>query len=126
MKKDSQVVLMCLPLSANAVQLNIEEMANDVEKTLTSELQHCKVAIQLDKSTFGKSNILMAYVRFHSSSLNAIVIEFLFTTYHETDSKGEIIFWGFEKYLDKHNIPLRNIAVVTTDGVPAMVGRYRE
>ena len=49
MKKDSQVVLKCIPLCANIVQG--EEMANDVQKTMTSDLQHCMFAIQLE-STF--------------------------------------------------------------------------
>ena len=40
MQKDSQVVLKCTSLSAKTVQRCIEEMANDAEKTLTSELQH--------------------------------------------------------------------------------------
>ena len=38
MKKDSQVALMCMPLSVNTVQRSIVEMDNDVEKNLTSEL----------------------------------------------------------------------------------------
>lgn len=67
-------------------------MADDVEKILTSELQHCKIAIQLDESNFGNSNLLMAYVRFHSPSLNDTVDEFRFAKYLETDSKGETIF----------------------------------
>ncbi|XP_023233556.1 zinc finger BED domain-containing protein 5-like [Centruroides sculpturatus] len=125
MKKDSQLVLKCIPLSANTVQRRIEEMADDVERTLTSELQHCKFAIQLDESTFGSSNLLMAYVRFHSPSLNDTVDEFLFAKYLETDSKGETIFLCLQDYLNKHNIPFGNITAVATDGAPAMVGRYR-
>ncbi|XP_023220930.1 SCAN domain-containing protein 3-like [Centruroides sculpturatus] len=101
MKKDFQLVLKCIPLSANTVQRYIEEMANDVERTLTSELQHCKFAIQLDESTFRSSNLLIAYVKFHSLYLNDTVDEFLFAKYLETNSK------------------------VATDGAPAIVGYYR-
>lgn len=125
MKTDPQPVLKCIPLSGNTVQRRIEEMANDVERTLISELQHCKFAIQLDESTFGSSNILMAYVRFSSPSLNDIVDEFLFASYLNADSKGETIFLCLEDYLNKHNVPLENITAVATDGAPAMVGRYR-
>ena len=69
-----------IPISVNTVQRRIEEMANDGGKTLTSELQHCKLAVQLDESTFGSSSILMAYVWFHSLSMNnAIVADYLET-----------------------------------------------
>jgi len=34
MKKDSQPVLKCIPLSANTVQRRIDEMADDVKKKL--------------------------------------------------------------------------------------------
>ena len=71
---------------------SIEEMARDVEEILSSELQHCLFAIQLDEPTFGSSNIIMAYVSFHSSSLNNSVDKFLFGNYFETDSKGETFF----------------------------------
>ena len=67
------------------MQCRIEEMTNDVEKTLTSELQHCKLAVQFDESTFGSSNILLAYVRFHSLSQNDTTDVFLFANYLETD-----------------------------------------
>ncbi|KRY25093.1 Uncharacterized protein T03_14031, partial [Trichinella britovi] len=63
MKKDSEPVLKCIPLSAKTVQRRIDEMASDVEKILVSELQHSKFSIQLDESAFGCSNVLMAYVR---------------------------------------------------------------
>ncbi|KRZ66163.1 Uncharacterized protein T10_5120 [Trichinella papuae] len=69
MKKDSEPVLKCIPLTAKTVQRRIDEMASDVEKTLMSELQHCKFSIQLDESAFGCSNILMAYVMYYCQSL---------------------------------------------------------
>ncbi|KAF2348063.1 Reverse transcriptase domain [Trinorchestia longiramus] len=63
-------------------------MAFDVEQTVTSELQHFKFAIQLDESTFGSSNILMASLRFYGPTLNNTVDEFLFANYLETGSKA--------------------------------------
>ena len=60
----------------------------------------------------------MAYVRFHSLCLNDTVDEFLFANYLETDSTGEAIFLCLEEYLNKHNIPLRNITAVASDGAP--------
>ena len=103
MKKDSQQVIKCLSLSANTVQRRIKEMAIDVEKTMITELQNAKFAIQLDESTFGTANLLMAYVRFYSPSLNDTVDEFLFAKYLETDSKGETIFLCLREYLNKHS-----------------------
>ena len=82
-------------LSANIAQRRIVEMANDVEKTFTSELQQCMLAIQLDESTFESLYIIMAHVRFHSSYLNDTVEEFLFANYLEIDSKRETIFFMF-------------------------------
>ena len=38
MKEGPQVAPMCMPLSANTVLRSIEEMDNEVEETLTSEL----------------------------------------------------------------------------------------
>ncbi|XP_076049445.1 zinc finger BED domain-containing protein 5-like [Oratosquilla oratoria] len=102
MKENSQPVLKCIPLSANAVQRRIDEMADDVEKTLTTELQHCMFSIHLNESTYTSSNILMAYVRYNSPSLNCIVDEFLFGKYLEGDVK------------------------VATDGAPAIFDRHME
>ncbi|KRX69404.1 SCAN domain-containing protein 3 [Trichinella sp. T6] len=116
MKKDSEPVLKCIPLSAKAVQRRIDEMASDVEKILVSELQHSKFSIQLDESAFGCSNVLMAYVRYYSQSLKCIVDEFLFANYLKSDAESDTVFRCLEDYLKEH---------MTTDGAPAMVGRYR-
>ncbi|KRX40686.1 Protein ZBED8 [Trichinella murrelli] len=125
MKKDSERVLKCIPLSAKTVHRRNDEMASDVEKILVSELQHSKFSIQLDESAFGCSNVLMAYVRYYSQSLKCIVDEFLFANYLMGDAKGETIFRSLEDYLKEHHVPLRNITAVATDGAPSMVGRYR-
>lgn len=125
MKKDSHTVLKNLPLSNNTVQRRIDEMADDVEKTLASELRDSKLSLQLDESTFGSSNLLMAYVRYYSQSQKNIIDEFLFANYLTGDAKGETILQCVQQYFEKHNIPLSNITAVATDGAPAMVGRYR-
>lgn len=125
MKKDSSKVLKSLPLSAKSVKKRIDEMAEEVENTVVSELKHCKFSIQLDESVFGVSAILMAYVRYFSKIKGQIIDEFLFAKYLETDGKGITIFRCLEEYLNKFDIPLENITAVATDGAPAMVGRYR-
>ncbi|KRZ73034.1 Zinc finger BED domain-containing protein 5 [Trichinella papuae] len=78
---------------------------------------HCKFSIQLDESAFSCSNILIAYVRYYSQSLKCILDEILFANYHKGDAKGD--------YLKKHNVPLRNITAMASDGALAMVCRYR-
>lgn len=60
-------------MSDNTVQRRIDEMARDVEKTLAAELQHSRFSLQLDESTFGNSNILVAYVRYYSRSKECII-----------------------------------------------------
>ncbi|KRZ66926.1 Zinc finger MYM-type protein 6 [Trichinella papuae] len=116
MKKDSEPVLKCIPISEKTVQRRIDEMASDVEKTSVSELQYCKFSIQLAESAFGCSNILMAYVRYYSQSLKCIVDQFLFANYLKGDAKGETIFRCLEDYLNEQNVPLVNITAVATSG----------
>ena len=74
------------------MQRRIEKMANVVEGTFTSEFQQCMFATRLEGLTFGSSNILMAYVRFHRSFMNDTVDEFLFDNYLKTDSNIETTF----------------------------------
>jgi len=125
MKTNPDPVLKSVPLSASTVKRRIDEMAHNVEKILLSELQCSKFSLQLDEATFGSSSVLMAYVRYFSASLKCVTDEFLFSTYLEGDSKGEIIFRCMEEYFQEQNISLQNITAVATDGAPAMVGRYR-
>ena len=80
-------------------------MADDVEKTLASELRDSKLSLQLDESTFGSSNLLMAYVRYYSQSQKDIMDEFLFVKYLMGDAKGETILQCVQQYFEKHNIP---------------------
>jgi len=125
MKKDSTNVLKSLPLSANSVKRRIDEMAEEIENTVVSELKNCKFSIQLDESVFGVSAVLMAYVRYFSKIKGEVIDEFLFAKYLETDVKGVTIFRCLQEYLNKYDIPLENIIAVATDGALSMVGRYR-
>ena len=125
MKKDSVNVLKSLPLSANSVKRRIDEMAEDIEHMVVSELKNSKFSIQLDESVFGVSAILMAYVRYVSKRKGEVIDEVLFAKYLETDGKGVTIFRCLQEYLNKYDIPFENIIAVATDGAPAMVGRYR-
>ena len=82
---------------------------------MTSEIQYCMFAIQLDESTFGSSNIFMAYVTVHGLFQNDTVDVILFDNYLETDTNGEIVFSCLEEYLNKHSVPIWNITAVATE-----------
>ncbi|XP_023226163.1 SCAN domain-containing protein 3-like [Centruroides sculpturatus] len=124
MKKDSVDVLKCLPLSASSVKRRIDEMAENVENIVVSELKNCKFSIQLDESVFGVSSLLMVYVRYFSKSKCQIIDEFLFAKYLECDGKVLTIYRNLEEYLNKYDISINNIISVVTDGAPVMVGCY--
>ena len=118
-------MLKCVSISVGTVSRRIDEMSNDVETTLGSELQHSTFSIHLNESTFGCSNSFMAYVRYNSPSLECIIDEFLFAKYLRADSNDETIPRCLEDYLNKLNVPLENITAVATDEAPAMNGRHR-
>ena len=121
-KQDSGHMLKCISLSARTVSRRIDEMSNDVENTLGSELQHSIFSIKLDDSTV---QIFMAYVRYNSPRLKCIIDEFLSAKCLTADSKGVKILRCLEDYLNKWNVPMENITTVVTDGAPEMTGRHR-
>ena len=92
---------------------------------LVSEIQKGKLSLQLDESTFGSSNLLMAYLRYCSLSQTNIIKEFLFAKYLTADANDETILQCVEQYFENYNIPLSNITAVAADSATAMVGQYR-
>ncbi|XP_014481742.1 PREDICTED: SCAN domain-containing protein 3-like [Dinoponera quadriceps] len=78
----------------------------------------------LDESTLPTNEaLLLSYVRFIKDE--KICQELLFSRNLETDAKGETIFNKLEKFCDVKESPLNNITSATTDGAPAMTGRYK-
>ncbi|GBP59342.1 Protein ZBED8 [Eumeta japonica] len=51
--------------------------------------------------------------------------ELLFAKTLKTDTKSESIFNVLSDFFKEKSIPFTNVISVATDGVPAMVGRYR-
>ncbi|CAH1991799.1 unnamed protein product [Acanthoscelides obtectus] len=99
-------------------------MSSDIESFLCNYLQTTHFSIQLDESTLpDNAALLLAYVRFIMNQ--EINEELLFARTLITDTKGESIFHVLKDYFIEKAIPLSNIISVATDGVPAMVGRYR-
>lgn len=71
-----------------------------VEKTLKSDLRILKFVIQPDESTFGNSNILLAYVQYLSLIQRDIIDGFLLVRFLKEDGKGMTIFQCLEEYAD--------------------------
>ncbi|GBP47010.1 Deformed epidermal autoregulatory factor 1 [Eumeta japonica] len=116
-------VLKRIPLSNNTVQRRIDEMSSDIESFCAIICKN-SFSIQLDESTLpGNEALLLAYVRFIMEE--EIHEELLFARTLETDTKGESIFNVLSNFFTEKSIPFTNIISVATDGVPAMVGRYR-
>ena len=113
-----------MPLSNSTVQRRIDELTDDVDKILASELEDSKLSLQLDESTFVSSNLLMAYVRYYSQSQKDIIDEILFAKHLTADAKGETILQCVQQCFKKHKKPLSNISAVATDGAPAVIGWY--
>ena len=95
-----------------------------MERTLTSEFQHGQFSIQLDRPTFGSSNIIVAYVIYYTPSIKFIIDEVLLSTLKVKRKVRQ--FFSLVSYLKKHDIPLGNITTVAADSAPTMVGRNRK
>lgn len=122
--KPASDIIKKIPLSNNTVQRRIDEMSEDVERSLTDYLKTSEFSLQLDESTLpNNESLLLAYVRFIKSE--KICQELLFVRTLETDTKGKSIFDVLEHYFTDKGIPLENVITVATDGAPAMVGRHR-
>lgn len=125
MKMDPNPVLRSIPLSNNTVQRRIDEMAEDLKKSLIFELRSCNFSVQLGEATFGRMSLLMIYVRYYSSRKEEITEEFLCVEQFDTYKTGEIIYNCFENFLEENEIPIFNITAASCDGAPSMVGKYR-
>ncbi|XP_072400769.1 SCAN domain-containing protein 3-like [Diabrotica undecimpunctata] len=92
-----------IPLSNNTIQRRIDEMSEDVERSLTDYLKTTEFSLQLDESTLpNNESLLLAYVRFIKSE--KICQELLFVRTLKTDTKGKSILDVLEHYFpDKVN-----------------------
>ncbi|CAH2005853.1 unnamed protein product, partial [Acanthoscelides obtectus] len=94
--KPASDIIKRIPLSNNTVERRIDEMSSDIESFLCNLYNWTKIYEEL-----------------------------LFARTLITDTKGESIFHVLKDYFIEKAIPLSNIISLPTDGVPAMVGRYR-
>lgn len=86
----------------------IDEIDEEIENTVVSDLKNCKFSIQLDESALSVAAILMAYVKYCSKIKEQVTGEFLFAKHLETDEK-ERKFKCLQECLNKYDIPLENI-----------------
>jgi len=99
-------------------------MDADVEEQLCSALRKTEFSFQVDESTVRDNEaMLLTYVRFRKD--DQFVEEMLFARLLETDTKGESIFNCVRGYFEEHDIPMKNMIQLATDGASAMVGRHR-
>ncbi|XP_015931074.1 SCAN domain-containing protein 3-like [Parasteatoda tepidariorum] len=103
--KPAADIIRKMPLSHSSVQRRIDEIAENIEKSLCKHLKTSKFSIQLNESTLPTMK--------HCCCLTNL----------ETDTEGETVFKTLEKFCDEKGIPLKNIiSAATTDGAPAMTG----
>lgn len=113
-----------MPLSNSTVSKRIDEMATDVETQLIEKLRARKFSIQMDETTLRDSEVvLMAYVRYiDNGEFNE---EMLFCEALETTTTAIDIYNKLKIYLDKNQIPMKNITSCAADGAPSMMGKKR-
>ncbi|KAF2364946.1 Ribonuclease H-like domain, partial [Trinorchestia longiramus] len=98
-------------------------MSEDVEDILCNILKR-EFGLQLYESTLlNNEALLLGYVRFIRNS--EVVQELLFVKELETDTCGESIFAEVELFFRGRGIPMENIIASTTDGAPALTGKYK-
>ena len=122
--KSPEQVIKSIPLGDNSVQRRVDQMAENVEETLSKMLMTTEFSLQLDEYTFPRNeSLLLAYVRFIKGG-GLLCQELLFARLLETDTKGESVYRAVDYYFQEKSIPLTNISCAT-DGALSMVGRHR-
>lgn len=76
-------------LGANFVKQHIYKMADEIENTVVSELNNCKLSVQLNESTCGVSAIFMMNVTYFNKMKGLDIDEFLFAKYLETEKRSD-------------------------------------
>ena len=117
-------IIKSIPLSNDSVKRRIDEMGEDVERTVCMKLRSKSFSLQLDESTLpGNESLLLSYVRYIDEG--KLIEEFLFAKELKTDTKGESIFNVVADYFNEKEIPLKNLVACATDGAPALTGRHK-
>ena len=123
-KSDVNRVVEQIPPSRNTCTRSVEDMANELCNTTFSNLKRCEFfSVALDESNDIKDTAqLSIFARYY---LDGEFCEDLLTVISlEGRTTGGIIFNEFQKFMQEHDLPLKKITSVATDGAPAMVGRH--
>lgn len=111
-----------VPLSDTTVRRRIQEMSDDIEDQLVSNLKDTKFSIQLDESTdITNKALLLVFVKFHGD--DNLFEDILFCKELEERTTGEDVFNLVDGYMDAKGIEWRNCVGVCTDGAAAMTGK---
>ncbi|KAF2362659.1 hypothetical protein FHG87_006583 [Trinorchestia longiramus] len=99
-------------------------MSEDVEDILCNILKRQQFGLQLDESILSNNEaLLLGYDGFIKDS--EVVQELLFAKELETETRDEFIFAVVELFFKERGIPMENIIACTTDGAPALTGKYK-
>ncbi|GFW70639.1 uncharacterized protein TNCV_1624711 [Trichonephila clavipes] len=112
-----------ISLLRNTVMRWTEAMNNNLEDLLNDDLKACKfLSLQFDEST-DISDIaqLCIFVRIVFEDMTSKE-ELLTTIPLKGQTRGQIIYNSFKKFIDKTGFPIYKLVSITTDGASAMVG----
>lgn len=114
-----------ISLSNTTVKWRIEDMSDNVKNQLVKRVIKSQYySLQLDESTdVSNSADLLAFIRYEFDG--TISEDFLFCQSLPTYTTGESIFNSLNDFIIANEIGWSKCVGVSTDGAPAMLGKYR-
>ncbi len=111
-----------VPLSNNAISRRIKDISNNIRELVVEKIRKSPFfAIQLDETTDVSSlSQLLVYVRYIYN--DELITDFLFCKPLFQTTTAIEIYCVLDEYLNNNNIKWINLAGLTTDGAPAMLG----
>lgn len=115
------------PVSAKTATRKSEILADGVLAQLDAVIQSAQcLSLAIDESTDVTDNAqLLVYVRFFHKDKKELCEDLLGVAPLETHTRGEDIYAAIKEILRKRGIDMKQVACVTTEGAPAMVGKER-
>lgn len=114
-----------LQLSRNSVTRRVEQISLDLKEQLKKDIEDCSAfSLQVDESTdvVDISQLIifirMIFIDFSTKEELLTIIPL------KGKTRGEDIFSSFKTFLNNTQLPLFKLVSITSDGAPAMVGRY--
>ncbi|KAL2087224.1 hypothetical protein ACEWY4_018283 [Coilia grayii] len=116
-----------LQLSRNSVTRHCEMMGDNLTQQLRRDIADCECfSLQFDECTnISDTSQLCIFIRMVFGDMTAKE-ELLTLLPMKEHAQGEDIFQIFKNFVDKTQLPVYKLVSITTDGAPAMVGRFNE